>query len=138
MKKIDFATMVPDIVAKPKGGYQGTIRLCHRPKHVWVILVVLAILTIFGIWAKRANFRQKVKKVKKSFFFKLWHVAYQIAGILMWNSNMGWAMLKKVQFRAFWAIFGIWAKRPYFGQKVKKFDFARMVPDIVIKPKGDY
>ena len=51
---------------------------------------------------------------------------------------MGWAMLKKVQFRAFCAIFGIWPKRPYFGQKVKKIDFAKMVRDIVAKPKGRY
>ena len=47
-------------------------------------------------------------------------------------------MLKNVQFGAFSAIFGIWAKRPYFGQKVKKNYFAKMVPDIVAKPKGDY
>ena len=63
MKKFDFAKMVRDIVIKPKGGYHGTFRLCHRPKNVWVIFVILGILTIFGIWAKMANFRQKVEKV---------------------------------------------------------------------------
>ena len=81
VKKIDFAKMVRDIVIKPKGGYQGTFRLCHRPKNVWVILVILVILTIFGIWAKRANFRQKVKKVKNSIFFSkygMWHIKLQV------------------------------------------------------------
>ena len=78
VKKFDLARMVRDIVINPKGGYQGTFRLCHRPRNVWVILVIL---TIFGIWAKGANFRQNVKKVKKSKNVKLWHVAYQITGI---------------------------------------------------------
>ena len=82
VKKFDLAKMVRDIVIKPKGGYQGTFRLFHRPKNICVILVILVILTIFAISAKRANFRQKSEKSEKNLkIFKLWHAAYQIAGI---------------------------------------------------------